>query len=59
MDGIEFTMWLRTKTHTWELYFGLINEGASMTFTKAKGDAVIKFLDEIKRRKKERDHTHR
>ena len=57
LNGIKFTLVLNTKRHVWQVYFGLINEGPSMEFTKAKGAAIIEFLKELTIIERDRNAT--
>ena len=46
LNGVNFTLLLNTKRHVWQVYFGRSDvESPSIEFTKAKGEAVIKFLE--------------
>ena len=49
LNGIKFTLVLNTKRHVWQVYFGPLNEGPNIEFTNAKGEAIIKFLQELTR----------
>ena len=53
LNGLKFVFLLNTKRHVWEVYAGDIisNKQPIEIFTKAKGEAVIKFLEHLKESK--------
>ena len=56
LNGMKFTFYLNTKRHVWEVYIGgepISNRQPTLTFTKAKGEAVVKFLELLKNGNKE------
>jgi len=50
LNGVKMTLYLNTKRHVWEVYLGdnIYNREPRMTITKAKGQAVIDFLELLK-----------
>ncbi len=50
-------MLLNTKRHVWQVYFGPIGDIPQLEFTKAKGEAVLEFLNELTRVQKDRVHA--
>ncbi len=52
IDGVEVLLWLDSKTWKWKVYFTSnpkFNEPA-LVFTKAKGKAILEFLENLKAR---------
>ena len=49
LNGNNVTLMLDTKRHVWLVYFGVSREKPDLEFTNAKGEAVIKFLEAVKK----------
>ena len=49
LNGVNFSIVLDAKKHKWQVYFGTSREKPDMEFTQAKGEAIIKFLEELMR----------
>ena len=48
LNGVKFTLVLNTKRHVWQVFFdSLLNGKPDLEFTQAKGEAVVKFLEEL------------
>lgn len=57
LNGVEVTLRLDTKSHTWEVWFGSMHKDGNLAgwrdpdlrFTRAKGNAIIEFLQGLKK----------
>ena len=49
LNGVKVTIILDAKKHQWKFCFGLVpsTQNPDKTFTMAKGEAVIQFLDRL------------
>ena len=57
LNGVNFTLVLNTRKHVWQVFFGTSREKPDMEFTNAKGEAIIKFLQELTRIERDRNGT--
>lgn len=61
LNGTKVNLVLNSKTHTWEVWFESMHEEGNMRewrepdlrFTRAKGTAVVEFLQGLRNRAKE------